>query len=441
MRFEFRLPDVGEGITEAAVLAWHAPAGGTIAEDALLLDIETDKATVEVPAPCSGTLVEQRAPAGQVVKVGEVIAVFETAQAPRQQFSGEKHGHAAPPPGAPTPPPTAPTTPATLQTQTLAAALEQPPPPPGVAPVAPPAAEPSAADVPFTAGVRAAPSTRAHARALGVDLRQVSATGPKGRVLKADVDAHLARPAPAPAPASAPAPSPAPAGVDRRYVLSGVRRAMFDSMTRAARVPQATTGFSARGAALEALRGRLVARTGEKISYVALAMKLLVPTLRAFPQFNAVIDDDASVTERADIHFGFAAHTEAGLMVPVIRHADRLSLLALSAEITRLTARARDRKLSPDEARGATFTVTNWGSQGAQDTFGTPIINPPEVAILGMGRIRDEVVPVNGAPAVERRLPLVLSYDHRLIDGVTAGTFMAYLIGALEDPAAAFALG
>ena len=428
MRFEFRLPDVGEGITEAAVLAWHAPAGGTIAEDALLLDIETDKATVEVPAPCRGTLVEQRAPAGQVVKVGEVIAVFETAQAPRQQFSGEKHAHAAPPSSPATP------------TLSLAQALELPPPPPAVAPAAPPAATPppaapTAPAAPSAAGVRAAPSTRAYARAHGVALDAIPATGPKGRVLKADVDAHLAR-----APAPAPTRTPAPAGADRRYVRSGIRRAMFDSMTRAARIPQASTGFSARGAALEALRERLVARTGEKISYVALAMKLLVPTLRAFPQFNAVIDDDASVTERADIHFGFAAYTEAGLMVPVIRHADRLSLLELTAEIARLTARARERKLSPDEARGATFTVTNWGSHGAQDTFGTPIINPPEVAILGMGRIRDEVVPIDGAPAVERRLPLVLSYDHRLIDGVTAGTFMAHLIGALEDPAAAFAL-
>lgn len=420
MRFEFRLPDVGEGITEAAVLAWHAVPGADVSEDALLLDIETDKATVEVPAPCSGTLAEQRAQAGQTVRVGDVIAVFETEQAPRQQFSGEKHGHA----------------PAVAAAAPAAAPAVAPSAPAPVEPPAPPPAVNSTGPAASAAGVRAAPSTRAYARAQGIALDDVAGSGPKGRVLKADVDALLARAARAPSPS----PVAAAAGEARRYVLSGIRRAMFESMTRAARIPQASTGFSARGAVLEQLRERLCERTGERISYVALTMKLLLPTLRAFPQFNASLDDDATVTEHADYHFGFAAYTEAGLMVPVVRHADRLSLLALNAEITRLTARARERKLSPDEARGATFTVTNWGSHGAQDTFGTPILNPPEVAILGMGRIRDEVVPVAGAPAVERRAPLVLSYDHRLIDGVTAGAFMAHLIAALEDPATALAL-
>lgn len=400
MRFEFRLPDVGEGITESELLAWHVAPGDEVQEDQTLCEIETDKATVEIPAPCSGRVEQLAAQVGQIVKVGEILAVFDAERAPAQQFSGEKHAAPAIP-------------------STSAAA-------PPVQPAGP---------------VRAAPSTRRYAQQQDVDLATVTGSGPKGRVLREDIDAVLARVArPAPTPATAPSPAisapPAPTGGERRWRLSGVARAMYDSMSRAAHVPQATTGFAVNAAAFEAARARLAAHTGQRVSYVALLIKALIPALKAMPQFNASIDDDAlEVVEKHYYHIGFAAYTDAGLVVPVIRDADRLNVVQLSVAIDDLAARARDRKLAPDDMRGATFTLSNWGSHGGQDIFGTPIINPPQVAILGMGRVRSEPVVVDDSRIeIQRRLNLVLSYDHRLIDGVTALRFMQPILAAVEEP-------
>lgn len=395
MRFEFRLPDVGEGITESELLTWHVAPGQEVREDQVLCEIETDKATVEIPSPCSGRVEQLTARVGQVIKVGEVLAVFDAERAPAQQFSGEKH---AAPMFAPIPA------------------------------VAPPK-QPSGA-------VRAAPSTRRYARERDVDLAQVAGSGPKGRVLREDIDAVTARAA---RPASAPfSPAPAETAVDgeRRWRLSGIAKAMYDSMSRAAHVPQATTGFAVNAAAFEATRARLSSHTGQRISYVALLIKALIPALKAMPQFNASIDDATlEVIEKHYYHIGFAAYTEAGLVVPVIRDADRLNVAQLSAAIDDLAARARDRKLAPDDMRGATFTLSNWGSHGGHDIFGTPIVNPPQVAILGMGRVRGEPVVVDDSRIeIQRRLNLVLSYDHRLIDGVTALRFMQPILAAVEDP-------
>jgi pyruvate dehydrogenase E2 component (dihydrolipoamide acetyltransferase) len=398
MRFEFRLPDVGEGITESELLAWHVAPGEAVREDQVLCEIETDKATVEIPAPCSGRVEQLAAQVGQTVRVGEILAVFDAERPPAQQFSGEKHAA----------PPLAPAAPASAATTAPA---------PGPAPTP---ATASAHAVPL----RAAPSTRRYAREHGVDLAGLNGSGPKGRVLREDIDALVARRR---TPAPTPATLPAAAGGERRWRLTGIARAMYDSMSRAAHVPQATTGFAVNAAAFEAARKRLSAHTGTRVSYVA---------LKAMPQFNASIDDDTlEVIEKHYYHIGFAAYTDAGLVVPVIRDADRLNVVELSAAIEDLAARARDRKLAPDDLRGATFTLSNWGSHGGQDIFGTPIINPPQVAILGMGRVRSEPVVVDDSRIeIQRRLNLVLSYDHRLIDGVTALRFMQPILAAVEDP-------
>ncbi|GAB4351571.1 MAG: pyruvate dehydrogenase complex dihydrolipoyllysine-residue acetyltransferase [Immundisolibacter sp.] len=401
MRFEFRLPDVGEGITESELLAWHVAPGEQVHEDQVLCEIETDKATVEIPAPCSGRVEQLGAQVGQTVRVGEILAVFDAERVPVQQFSGEKHAA----PGAAAKPAT-----------------------PLVAPEPPPAP---------TGPVRAAPSTRRYAREHGVDLTEVSGSGPKGRVLREDIDAILARTArPTPAPSPAASVPATPAGGERRWRLSGIAKAMYESMSRAAHVPQATTGFTVNAAAFEAARKRLSAHTGTRVSYVALLIKALLPALKAMPQFNASLDDQTlEVIEKHYYHIGFAAYTDAGLVVPVIRDADRLNVVQLSAAIDELAARARARKLAPDDMRGATFTLSNWGSHGGQDIFGTPIINPPQVAILGMGRVRSEPVVVDDSRIeIQRRLNLVLSYDHRLIDGVTALRFMQPILAAVEDP-------
>ena len=396
MRFEFRLPDVGEGITESELLTWHVAPGQEVREDQVLCEIETDKATVEIPAPCSGRVEQLAAQVGQTVRVGEILAVFDAERPPVQQFSGEKH--AAP---APAPKPAA------------------PPAAPQVAPEPPPSP---------TGPVRAAPSTRRYAREHGVDLDTIAGSGPKGRVLREDIDAAARR--------AAPAPSPAPAGGEKRWRLTGIAKAMYDSMSRAARVPQATTGFAVNAAAFEAARKRLSAHTGTRVSFVALLIKALIPALKAMPQFNASLDDDTlEVIEKHYYHIGFAAYTDGGLVVPVIRDADQLSVVELSNAIEDLATRARERRLGPDELRGATFTLSNWGSHGGQDIFGTPIINPPQVAILGMGRVRSEPVVVDDTRIeIQRRLNLVLSYDHRLIDGVTALRFMQPILAAVEDP-------
>ena len=399
MRFEFRLPDVGEGITESELLTWHVAVGQDVREDQTLCEIETDKATVEIPAPCSGRVEQLAAQVGQIVRVGEILAVFDAKQAPAQQFSGEKHAAPAP------------------------------------------SAAPAAVPAPSSGPVRAAPSTRRYAHQQDIDLAAVTGSGPKGRVLREDIDAVLARAA-GPASASPAAPSPAasvpatPAGGERRWRLSGIAKAMYDSMSRAAHVPQATTGFAVNAAAFEAARARLAAHTGQRVSYVALLIKALIPALKAMPQFNASLDDQTlEVIEKHYYHIGFAAYTDAGLVVPVIRDADRLNLVQLSGAIDELAARARDRKLAPHDMRDATFTLSNWGSHGGQDIFGTPIINPPQVAILGMGRVRSEPVVVDDSRIeIQRRLNLVLSYDHRLIDGVTALRFMQPILAAVQDP-------
>jgi pyruvate dehydrogenase E2 component (dihydrolipoamide acetyltransferase) len=405
MRFEFRLPDVGEGITEAALVEWRVAPQQTVREDEVLCTIETDKAVVEIPAPCDGRVERLAAAPGDTLKVGELLAVFDTERPPAQQFAGDKHAA-----------PSAPAAPAAAPPSGRAMAPTAPPTPP--APVTAP-----------TGPVRAAPSTRRYARERGVDLAAVTGSGPKGRVLRQDIDA-AARAAPAHAP------SPAPAGGEKRWRLTGIAKAMYDSMSRAARVPQATTGFAVNAAAFEAARKRLSAHTGTRVSFVALLIKALIPALKAMPQFNASLDDDTlEVIEKHYYHIGFAAYTDAGLVVPVIRDADRLSVVELSAAIEDLANRARERRLGPDELRGATFTLSNWGSHGGQDIFGTPIINPPQVAILGMGRVRSEPVVVDDTRIeIQRRLNLVLSYDHRLIDGVTALRFMQPILAAVEDP-------
>lgn len=348
------------------------------------------------PGPCSGRVEQLAAQVGQIVKVGEILAVFDAERAPAQQFSGERHAAPALAPTSAAAPPVQPTGP-----------------------------------------VRAAPSTRRYAHQQDVDLAAVTGSGPKGRVLREDIDAVLARVArPVPTPSSAPSPAIAASGGERRWRLSGVAKAMYDSMSRAAHVPQATTGFAVNAAAFEAARARLAAHTGQRVSYVALLIKALIPALKAMPQFNASIDDQTlEVVEKHYYHIGFAAYTDAGLVVPVIRDADRLNVVQLSAAIDELAVRARDRKLAPDDMRGATFTLSNWGSHGGQDIFGTPIINPPQVAILGMGRVRSEPVVVDDSRIeIQRRLNLVLSYDHRLIDGVTALRFMQPILAAVQDP-------
>ncbi|MCK9990515.1 MAG: pyruvate dehydrogenase E2 component (dihydrolipoamide acetyltransferase) [Rugosibacter sp.] len=425
MTYEFSLPDVGEGITESELLKWHVKPGDVVREDEVLCEIETDKAVVEIPVPCNGTVQSLHAAEGSTVKVGSVIAVFATeavakaAQGANGAVAKAAASAAVAAPAAVSPAPT-------FQAVSQAA-------------LAPP--------------VHATPSTRRYAREQGVALESVIGSGPQGRILHEDIDRHVVRQAQMAAatgmetattktpdtssmrldvrPVAVPA-----AGQQRRTPLKGMRRAIADTMVRSVTViPHATSGFRCNAEAFVALRQRLQEYHGCRISFTAMVIKAMIPALKKYPYFNASIDDMAGeIVEHGDINIGFATHTGEGLMVPVIKHADQKSLVDISTEIDRLAALARERKIALADLRGGTITLSNVGSHGKHDLIGRPIINHPEAAIIAMTRIKPQPAVENGQVVVQQTLDMVTSYDHRLIDGVYAAEFMEAVIALIEEP-------
>jgi pyruvate dehydrogenase E2 component (dihydrolipoamide acetyltransferase) len=418
MTYEFCLPDVGEGITESDLLKWHVKPGDVVREDDVLCEIETDKAVVEIPIPCSGTVQSLHAVEGSTVKVGSVIAVFDTAAA-ANAAKGASEAVAKAAASAAVVAPAAVSPAPTFQAAPQAAAPAQP--------------------------VHATPSTRSYARQQGVALEAVTGSGPKGRILHADIDRHLAgqtNPPSAKAPDTSsvklevrPLAIPV-AGQQRRTPLKGMRRAIADTMVRSVSViPHATSGFRCNADAFVALRQRLQEHFGCRISFTAMVIKAMVPALKKYPYFNASIDDTTSeIVEHGDINIGFATHTGEGLMVPVIKHADQRSLAEISTEIDRLAALARERKIPLADLKGGTITLSNVGSHGKHDLVGRPIINHPEAAIIAMTRIKPQPAVANGMVVVQQTLDMVTSYDHRLIDGVYAAEFMEAVIAVIEEP-------
>lgn len=402
--YRFDLPDVGEGLSEGEIVHWHVREGDAVAADQVIVDVQTDKAVVEIPAPVAGTVKNLGGAVGATVPVGAMLVVIETDA----------------------------------------------PAPAGAAEPVPVAAAAGAAGNAATAGdkagrrrVFASPATRKLARELGVDLATVTGTGDKGRITRDDVEGAAAAPAAREADDApvAPAPTtPAPAtheGADRVEPLRGLRRQIAQTMTAAWReIPHILTFHEIDAANLVAARRALVdelASEGVKPSYLPIVMKACAAALRRHPRFNASLDVEAGqIIYRHRVNIGFATATPDGLIVPVVNDADRKPILELAREIELLAEAARTRKVKVDQLRGGTFTISNYGSYGGH--FGTPIIRPPEVAILGVGAIRDTVVPVDGAPAVRPALPLAVSTDHRLNDGEHLGAF-ADTVGAwLRDP-------
>jgi pyruvate dehydrogenase E2 component (dihydrolipoamide acetyltransferase) len=287
--------------------------------------------------------------------------------------------------------------------------------------------------------VHATPSTRSYARQQGVALERVVGSGPKGRILHEDIDRHLSV-VKAPDTSSVrlevrPLAIPL-AGQQRRTPIKGLRRAIAETMVRSVSViPHATSGFRCNAEAFVALRRRLQEHLGCRISFTAMVIKAMIPALKKYPYFNASIDDTSNeIVEHGDINIGFATHTDEGLMVPVIKHADQRSLKEISAEIDRLAALARERKISLADLKGGTITLSNVGSHGKHDLVGRPIINHPEAAIIAMTRIKPQAAVVNGAVVAQQSLDMVTSYDHRLIDGVYAAQFMEAVIEIIEEP-------
>ncbi|MBI2565424.1 MAG: 2-oxo acid dehydrogenase subunit E2 [Candidatus Schekmanbacteria bacterium] len=442
MLFEFRFPDVGEGIHEAQVVEWLVRVGQHVQLDAPFVKVETDKAVVELPAPRSGVVAELRADAGSTIHVGEVIAVF-SLEAPAGTSAEET---AAVEPAA--------------RVAALGAAA-------GVAVAAPVATLAAAAPEPAETTLRppATPHTRLLARSLGVDLAAVRATGRAGRITDEDVErAHAARPetratvpaiaaatpavaAPATAEAAAPVepgvslPLPevaAGAAEEERVPLTHLRKVIAEAMALSKHTSAHVTHVDeADVTELLALYHRmkpLVAEAdGVDLSLTPLFVKAVVAALKRHPLLNASLDPSrGEIVYKKLYHIGVAVDTAEGLVVPVLRDADKKSIVQLAAELADKAARARARRLALDDLRGASFTISNLGPIGG--LFATPIIHQPELAIVGLHAIKDRPAVVAGAVVPRKLMMLSVSFDHRIIDGAVAARFMVDLVRNVENP-------
>ena len=429
---ELKLADLGEGMHEAEIVEWLVKVGDTVKLDQTVVKVETDKAVVEIPSPVTGRVAEIRVQDGQTARVGDVLVVFDAPVSTNGDNAASAKGQGVPaavPPAVSSSSPT----PATQTTQTTQPTV-------------------------LKQRVLAAPAVRKLAFELGVDLEQVTPSNPNGRVSIEDVKTFAERSSQtesSPAAAtSVPAPKTAehalsqtgerrapqtmaPAVQDERQPLTGLRKRVAEHMERSWRIiPHATAFDEVDGGGLVALRDALkpiAEKRGIRLTYIPLLIKLLVPLLKEFPVFNASLDEERrEIIYKRSYHIGVAAATPEGLLVPVLRNADRLTLLEIASSVERLIDGAKKRTLSLPEVSGSTFTLNNVGSFGGGT--GTPIINHPEVAILAVGRIQDKAVVQQGNVIVRPMMPLALSFDHRLIDGAMSGAFLARFKELVENP-------
>jgi len=424
VRFVFKLPDIGEGIAEAEIAAWRVEVGARVEEDAPLADMMTDKATVELTSPVTGVVVELAGEAGSMVPVGAALVVLEV--------EGDEHGHAAAPASA-SEPPAPKASPAPQAAPVAASAPAKAAPAPVMAESLPPAVEARA--------VLAAPAVRARARALGVDLSQVQ-PGPHGRVRHQELDAFLAYGSGGRTGGGAPAsPALSPREGSEAHRMIGLRRRIAEKMAVSARtIPHFAYVEEVDATELEALRQHLNRTHGEargKLTLLPFLIRAMCRAAAEHPGVNARYDEAAGVVERfGPVHMGVAAQTPGGLMVPVIRHAEARSLWDIAAEVARLSSAARAGKAAASDLSGSTITITSLGALGGIVT--TPIINHPEVAILGVGKLVERPVVLGGQVAVRKVMNLSGSFDHRIVDGHDAALFVQAVRTMLEHPALLF---
>ena len=420
--FAFALPELGESIESGDVVQILVSVGDQIAAEQSVLELETDKAVVEVPSPVSGSVTAIHVAPGDKAAVGQLIVTLET--------DGAATTNEAP---APVEPPT------TIEAKSEPAT----PPAPVETPVAAPASPPTPRET--RSGVPAAPSVRRLAREIGIDIHEVPGSGPGGRVSAEDVKRYARRrpsdrsgaATGAVAPAVVPLPDFRRWGEVERRPMSNVRRLTADQMARTwATVPQVTQYDQADITELEELRQQYAPKAvaaGGRLTITAIALKVVATALKRFPQFNASVDMTThEVIYKQYYHVGIAVDTDRGLLVPVIRDVDSKNIITLAVELTGLAERARSRKTSLEEMQGGTFTITNLGGIGG--TGFSPILNAPQVAILGMARSRMEPVYTDGQFVPRLVLPLSLSYDHRLIDGADGARFLRLVVEALSQP-------
>lgn len=432
MSVDLRLPDLGEGIESADVLSVLVSVGQAVDAGDSVIEIESEKATLEVPTDAAGTVTGIHVKSGDTIAVGQPVLTLEPdgAELPPAPAASEPQVDETPGPiadGAPDGAEAAP------QRATVESTAESAGPDVHVAP--------SFADAEVDAGgrpVAAAPSVRTFAREIGVDVRQVEGSGPGGRISMDDVKAHARRRPSVPAPdAAPPLPDFAQWGPIERVQLSRLRRTLADNLSRSwTTIPHVTLFQEADVTDVEALRAEYKERAaaqGAKLTITAFVLPVVAAALKAHPEVNASLDLAADeIVRKGYYHLGVAADTERGLLVPVVRDVDTKGVIPIAAELTDIAERARAGKLTPDEMQGATFTISNLGGLGTG--FFTPIVNPPEVGILGVGRAVPRSTPHDDALQTRLMLPLSLSFDHRALDGADGARFLSRVVDALQRP-------
>lgn len=435
MAFEFRLPDIGEGIHEGEIVKWFVKAGDTIEEDDVLAEVQNDKSVVEIPSPVSGTVEEVLVDEGTVAVVGDVIVKIDAPDAEEMQFKGshsddssskqeEKQEEASAEEESTS----------SSQTQQASTASNQ------------------EAEVDENKTVKAMPSVRKYARENGVNIKAVTGTGKNGRITKEDVDAYLnggstdsasnesaAASSTGNEETSTSASQSVPEGdfPETTEKIPAMRKAIAKAMVNSKHTaPHVTLMDEIDVQELWDHRKKfkeIAAEQGTKLTFLPYVVKALVSTLKKYPALNTSFNEEAGeVVHKHYWNIGIAADTDKGLLVPVVKHADRKSIFEISDEINELAVKARDGKLTSDEMKGATCTISNIGSAGGQ--WFTPVINHPEVAILGIGRIAQKPIVKDGEIIAAPVLALSLSFDHRQIDGATGQNAMNHIKRLLNNP-------
>ena len=434
-KFIFKLPDIGEGIAEAEIAEWKVKVGDQVEEDQPLVDMLTEKAAVELTSPVSGKVVALHGEAGEMVAIGFGFVELETdpeaaKAAAEAQEAGELDAVAAPD-KAPEPAPESP------------AATEAPTDTPASRPAPAPAAAASIRPaVPRAAGEKplASPAVRRRARDLGVDLHYVHGSGPAGNITHEDLDGFVAAGGHVPVAGGGASPR-APRLATEQVKVIGLRRKIAEAMQRSKqRIPHFAYVEEVDVTELESLRQHMNATRNEgqpKLTLLPFLMRALVKLAPAYPQINATFDDEAGVVTRyAGSHVGIATQTPNGLVVPVVRHAETLDVWESAAEVVRLAQAARDGKAKREELSGSSITITSLGPMGG--IVSTPLINAPEVAIIGVNKMVERPMVRDGQVVVRKMMNLSSSFDHRIVDGWDAAEFIQRIKGLLEHPAALF---
>jgi pyruvate dehydrogenase E2 component (dihydrolipoamide acetyltransferase) len=387
---EFKFPDVGEGIAEGEIVRWLVKEGDSVKEDQDLLEVETDKALITLNSPYTGKVTRLHGKEGDIIKVGDVLTTVDAGDK-EGTVTGAEKGDSG-------------TVVGTLNDNEVVEVIRP---------------------------VQATPAVRALAKQMGIDLASVKGTGHGGRITKEDVEKASTK-----SERQTSAESDAYGSVEK-IPLRGIRRTVAKRMAEASkRVAEVTIWEDADITELEQVRAKerkVAEEKGVKLTYLPFLIKAVIPALNAHPYFNASLDEAAeAIILKKYLNIGIAVDTTDGLIVFVIKDADKKNILDLAKETATLAEKARLRKIDLHELKGSTFTITNYGVVGA--SYGTPIINYPEVAILGLGKIEDRPVVRSGQIAIRKIMPLSLAFDHRVIDGVEAGRFLGVVIEHLEDP-------